>query len=81
MAEAIGDFLVGFVDLFSLNGGLILLLVIVILGAGWRLSIALFPEKQCPRCDGKGAWGPGFLRRECGQCKGSGRVPRVGSGR
>ena len=77
-----------FIDLIiwawdGINSNSTLTVLAVLAGAllFWRLSIALAPEKICPRCKGKGARS-GALGglKTCRDCKGSGRVPRIGAG-
>ena len=46
----------------------------------WRISLAIWPEKRCPSCSGNGSrGGPMRWMRGCGECQGSGRVPRIGA--
>lgn len=86
--EAVGEFFVWLWDdvlspvlggLFTTTTGGVITGALVLLFLCWRFSLAMFPDKKCIRCDGNGSWGPGLLRKECGRCKGKGRLPRVGS--
>lgn len=44
----------------------------------WAASLFVWPEKRCRNCGGKGTrWGPFKMARRCGQCGGTGRVPRL----
>jgi hypothetical protein len=78
-------FFSGLIALYFVLGGAMPSLgfvgVVAVILLLWWVTIAIFPEKWCWRCKGRGFYrGPLHLRRECGNCKGSGRVPRVGSG-
>lgn len=47
----------------------------------WRLSLLVWPDKRCPTCQGRGSRnGPLHWRAGCGECRGTGRVPRIGAG-
>jgi hypothetical protein len=86
MAEALGDFFVGIVNLivwlFRDVGPV--MLPIGLFGAYvlWRVVLVFGPMKICWRCKGKGHVG-GLLggRRKCSSCAGEGIRPRVGSGK
>jgi len=67
-------------DHSSAKGTMLVMFALLGLAMAWRISLAVFPYKRCPRCKGAGSYGPGNLRRPCGRCNG-GRLPRVGSGR
>jgi hypothetical protein len=54
--------------------------VALLVAAGlWQLSLMLWPLKKCRACDGAGSRGPWALRRTCGQCEGTGTIPRLGA--
>lgn len=58
--------------------GAVLLLVLAGL---WWVSLKVWPHKTCRACGGSGGRsGPLTMVRRCGQCGGSGTVPRVGGG-
>jgi hypothetical protein len=55
-------------------------IVIVVLFVLWRISLFIWPDKDCPTCKGMGSRrGPLSWKRVCGVCYGSGRVPRIGA--
>lgn len=52
---------------------------LAVVGGLWYISLQIWPEKKCSRCNGQGSHGPFSLRRSCRNCEGSGRVPRIGA--
>lgn len=80
VAQALGSFFDWLIP-DTPTGALAWLAGLGLIWALWALSMWVFPAKRCSRCKGNGSWGPGLLRRGCGKCGGTGRVPRVGSGR
>lgn len=80
VAQALGSFFDWLIP-DTVTGVLVWVGGLVLVWLLWALSISVFPAKRCSRCKGNGSWGPGLLRRGCGKCSGTGRVPRVGSGR
>lgn len=58
-----------------------LLALALIVLAGYRVSLWIWPQTYCRRCSGKGR-NAGSTRRRfgaCGKCGGSGRKPRLGN--
>lgn len=59
-----------------------LLLLAVVLAGGYLIWCAVYPFKQCPRCEGATKAGDGRgnyrVRRECWRCDGD-RYPRGGT--
>ena len=60
---------------------IILLAILVIAVAGWRLSVWRWPTRRCPSCDGKKTnAGSNALRwGTCRRCGGQGYVRRIGA--
>ena len=59
-----------------------IVLVVLVIGAGWYVHVRLFPWRDCPRCGGrKRISGGRGTHRDCGRCGNTGRVRRIGAGK
>jgi len=59
----------------------LLVLVALVCGAGYWVSLKVWPETSCKRCDGSGRNAGSNARRfgRCKGCAGTGRKPRAGT--
>ena len=59
----------------------LLVLVALVCGAGYWVSLKVWPETSCKRCDGRGRNAGSNARRfgRCKGCAGTGRKPRAGT--
>ena len=50
-------------------------------GAGYLISLRIWPETKCGRCDGSGRNAGSTAKRfgKCKRCAGTGRKPRAGT--
>ena len=65
-----------------MNEGLAVLALALLGLGGWRVSLLLYPWKDCPACGGARRIGDGAgNHRDCGKCGTTGRVRRFGAPR
>ena len=64
-----------------MNGAEAVLIVAVIVVAGWWIDVQRHPARTCPSCKGskKNAGSNSRHWGTCRRCKGKGRVPRFGA--
>jgi DnaJ-class molecular chaperone len=58
-----------------------LIVAALICGAGYLVSLRIWPETTCKRCDGSGKNAGSTSQRfgQCKRCNRTGRVPRAGT--
>jgi DnaJ-class molecular chaperone len=58
-----------------------LILAALICGAGYYVSLRIWPETSCKRCDGSGRNAGSTSKRfgQCKRCAGTGRKQRLGT--
>jgi len=59
----------------------LLILAAIVCGAGYYVSLRVWPETKCGRCDGSGHNRGSNAKRfgNCRRCDGTGRKPRAGT--
>ncbi len=59
----------------------VLIIAALACGAGYYVSLRIWPETKCGRCGGSGRNAGSTSKRfgKCGRCAGSGRKPRFGN--
>jgi DnaJ-class molecular chaperone len=59
----------------------VLILAAIVCGAGYYISLKVWPETSCKRCDGSGRNAGSTAKRfgQCRRCDGTGRKPRAGT--
>ena len=59
----------------------VLIVVALIYGAGYLVSLRIWPETKCGRCGGSGRNAGSTSKRfgRCRRCAGTGRKPRAGA--
>lgn len=62
-----------------MSTGLMIVLVFVSALFIWKVGLAVFPNKRCRYCEGKGFRGMGNVGRPCRPCSGAGYVKRIGA--
>jgi hypothetical protein len=72
--------LLGLVLLFAVGTPVEVIVGLAVAGVLWWVSVLVWPEKMCRACRGAGHRS-GFANwtRGCGECQGTGRVPRIGA--
>ena len=59
----------------------VLIVAALVCGAGYYVSLRIWPETTCGRCNGGGRNAGSNRKRfgKCGRCGGTGRKPRLGT--